>query len=135
MIAGCAEEKHSESSGYVDFAFKPMLTRYKADKLRFLGTADTANITITFLSMQQDGYLGMCRRDANGLSIQIDPAGWYYDNDAGKQAVFYHEMGHCDLGIWQHADSNTIMNMYGIDSSFFAANKEALLRTLFLERK
>lgn len=132
----CAKYESNISYVSVDYAFNGMLEEYKNTKYQYLNTRDTYPISIIFRSLRQDGFEGMCTRYSNGmLVIEIDPVAWYFGTIWDQRALFYHEMGHCDLGIWEHTEDITIMNSYGIWGNQLAANPDFYYRKLFIERK
>ena len=115
LLSSCGNFDAHTSSVYIDYAFENMVLEYQKTKKQYLGTSETKAISIYFKSLRQDGFEGMCTRETDGkLSITIDPVSWFYGSIWDKRALFYHEMGHCDLAIWDHTDEITIMNSHGI---------------------
>lgn len=133
-LTACSDFKPTDNQpANVDSAFYTLLERYKADKLKYLGTAETRNINILFYS-QEAPIIGVCNY-GNELTILIDPTYWFYSSFSDQITLFYHEMGHCDLGIHNHALTNTIMNKYGISGYIFSTNPDYYLEQLFIYRR
>jgi len=115
----------------VDPAFETILDQYKMDKLAYTGSDQIRPITILFKDLQKIDAEGQCVRSGQYRTIFIDPVFWEHSSYYDKIVVFYHEMGHCDLDIWEHVHGSSIMNASGIWSLQFAAQKNYYLNLLF----
>lgn len=135
FLTGCGQFKSAKiEPSNVDPAFETILTRYKNDKVTYLGTSNTARIDILFYT-QEYPVIAVCIRSGNNRTILVDPYYWVNSSIYDQITVFYHEMGHCDLGIWEHSDTPTIMNEYVLDGNTFRSNETYYLEELFLNRR
>jgi hypothetical protein len=74
---------------------------------------------------------GSCSQDDDGtLAIHLNPAYWRETSNARREAVIFHELGHCILGL-SHSDSG-IMAPSGLAGWDYAANRENYLKQFFL---
>lgn len=136
ILSACGQIEHTPQQTLgVDFAFIPFIEEYKTDKHRYTGSKSIKNISVIFQSMNQEGVDGLCSIIDNSRIIRIDPVAWFYSSYYDKLALFYHEMGHCDLGILEHTSDNTIMNTSGIWGYELASNRDYYLNLLFTEGK
>lgn len=69
----------------------------------------TAHITSGFAELEWP-YAGKCMQYTNGvLEIEIDPEWWAAASEGERKWLFYHELGHCALGLDHVDDPNHIM--------------------------
>lgn len=119
----------------VDFAFIPFLEAYRIDKVLYTGIDTIRDIEIRFQTISQLGKSGRCWSFGDGThKIEIDPQYWFEGSDNDRLSLLYHELGHCDLD-YQHSDTTSIMNSYGLNGSYLYIAKDYYLKLFFLEGK
>lgn len=133
-LTACSDFKAADFEPVkIDPAFDTILEQYKNDKFRFLGTREVKKINVLFYT-QDSPVIGECITSDN-KTILIDPADWFYSSPNDQITLLYHEMGHCDLGIVNHATTNTIMNEYHLSGYDFGLNPDFYLNELFVNRR
>lgn len=83
---------------------------------------------------------GECVQDGNGKHVEIDIATFKVSNEAQRESLLYHELGHCTLGR-KHNDSldvngfpASLMNSYMFnwyEAAYYSSNRASYLRELF----
>ena len=95
ILTGCGRKAN------IEFAFSEYYSRF----------ANQFNVNPDYVSIEfketLDAYgpsvVGVCSWN-NGPQIYIDKEFWDYATDAAKEALIYHELGHCAMG-WDHNDA------------------------------
>lgn len=119
-----------------DPRLEPYLQSYKQDKAKYTGSQEI-NENILFVISKIENkpgkeVIGQCIRYENGaLVVKIDSAFFDKGIDCAIKLVFYHEMGHCDLGL-KHTEHVSIMSAK-IKHIFkkFCKNEDVYIKRLF----
>lgn len=138
FVTGCGFK--AKVPDYVDPEFRPYVNDYLIDKERYTGRYGLdRNINVVFKPLNENGsakrLLGQCLMwsDNRKRYIHIDPIYWYKIlGEAGKEALIYHEMGHCDLDL-DHTNHG-IMVPSGLREDDYILNREQYLEELFRSR-
>jgi hypothetical protein len=100
------------------------------------------NLTIQFDHLTGERF-GLCETGAGMTpTIHIDEEGWDEADDATRESLLFHEMGHCVLGQNHRNDSGnvddsptpiptSIMNATIVDGEIYDAHREYYLREFF----
>ena len=102
--------------------------------------ADLNQITAVLTNINEGNTIGICYYDSqNPNHIEIDVSYWNSTNDYGREAVMFHELGHCYLNL-DHDESEdnngnclSLMNSgtSGCRLLYNANNREYYLDQLF----
>jgi hypothetical protein len=139
------ERTHNYDQVYVDedlsnlwntFARELISHGYPRDYLN-----DFKDITIKFnRDLALDGNVGHCRREGGKVVISIEPTWWYenYHLYYLREAIFFHECGHCFLNRGHDDRENSFGRAASIMHTefyqykgYYAQNREYYLKELF----
>lgn len=115
--------------GIVDPELQPYLEEYKKEKLFYTGIKKIKNMHIGFTSLNGK-RVGRCHRIGEYRQIEIDETFWAAAPEDLRLMVFFHEMGHCDLGR-PHQDGVNLMNANLMSVSEFRSNRSFYIKKLF----
>jgi len=83
------------------------------------------------------GYVGLCRNRSGKVSIWIDKKEWESSSHLDREALMFHELGHCILSL-EHNDTTerngdpmSIMHSRAYSSSLYVKYRRSYLRELF----
>jgi len=138
IVLGCGPQ--SNGILYKDVEFIPYVESYLKYKQTYgLEGFQSFPITIQFgeLPPGKGGQCNVVNTTVAGVktvdrTITIDRYWWASINEAQKEILMFHELGHCDLDIRHHLDYGpNIMNTYILDYNIYLTRKEELLKNLF----
>lgn len=138
VLTACSKmESYVAPQTTVDPRFLPWIEEYRTDKFRFTGLDNIRPLNIIFFSTSYNStVIGTCDYNGDVRTITIDPEYWFNSDLTDRRILFYHEMGHCDLDIYNHNDGDIgIMNSYAMDSWEFNLDPEYYLYKFFVEGK
>ena len=132
FVMGCSR---TIPSVFIDKEFIPYVEMYKVDKKLYTGISKIKRINIKF-NQTPKGFIGVCR--IFGIltrTIEVNPDYWNNVSDNARQELIYHELGHCDLDIFRHVDSDSLMNAYTTRGRLFDLDKKFFIELLFKEHR
>lgn len=146
LLNACGIEQPGGKPLQSDPAFAPYVTSFQTDSIANLGVKQNlSNLTIKFENLDV-GLSGQCivSPDKKTKVIKIDPSWWnaQADNYLPKQALLYHELGHCVLNRGHKNDTivyapvgeiyASIMNPYSsLDATYYNDHKAYYINELF----
>lgn len=154
VLASCVAP-HSASRPFTcDPALLPYVELFQSDSVAVKGHAQSlVNLSVRFGQpgvLIGQGNSGLCTIYSDGLKVvEIDPTYWSSHNETTRQALMYHELGHCVLlrdhvsetipitGSWTPQGGfgtgfASIMNPYSlVDDSFWSTNRNYYITELF----
>lgn len=109
LLASCVNS-HKQMV-LIDPTFDIIVQQWHVDAIITLGhDIPIKDLVIYFGSLPNDNYDGLCHTAPNATpTITISAHYWYYLSPLGRQALIYHEMGHCVLGRMEH--NNTMLEV------------------------
>lgn len=132
LLAGCGEDTS------VDPAMKPYLDRFVADAARYNVQVSAETINLHFREDVRLMNGGFEFGEANGNSVEIVKDYWNSGDDARKEAILYHELGHAVLhqkhrGTFTPGTGPSSVMFFNIDlvTEHWTDNREAYLKELF----
>jgi len=75
--------------------------------------------------------IGLCQLGGGPPTVTIDAEFWDTADADEREVLVFHELGHCLLDRPHVDDHLAIMSSYLLSSSYYAANKTALIDELF----
>ena len=83
----------------IDLAFSSYVSKFS----KMYGI--TFRSDVVFADLQHLNYVGLCTKRSDGTRvIEIDVTYWDSASKAQREAILWHEAGHCELGL-HHDDS------------------------------
>lgn len=130
--------------------FAPYVTRFNNFSKEYgRDTSEDPDVAIMFDKLESD-VVGACETGPfHGPRIYIDRAAWEGKGDEGREAILFHELGHCVLGrdhinttltvgrgggmrTWKIPSS--LMHLRGVAGSIYSERKDEYLRELFASK-
>lgn len=121
--------------------FTSYVTRFQQSAAQVGSPLAVTNLRIQFGQMENPQERGLC--DVSSLesvpTILIDKAGWSQMDDASREEVLFHELGHCVLRRKHNAGLTkglpvSMMNPYTIGDGVYLSQHDYYLRELFATR-
>lgn len=124
--------------------FHPYYHRFVAEAKKFNRRLSPTPIGIYF-SQLTPSRLGLCEENwLQSPKIYIDQTAWRSLSEGGKEALIFHELGHCVLNR-DHKDTKTwmlfprgeqevpesLMNTHGVTSGLYLSRRDYFLTELF----
>jgi len=146
LLSACSGGYHRTppNNFSVEAGLQAYYDSFMANAKLYSANVDTSNLSIAFVDMGSTTVLGQCAvstysaKNSDGSStswdvksVQIDPTYWATATEIDRFTIFYHEMGHCGLGLSHvntyqtfpdgNYNATTIMNMYDISGNSITA--------------
>jgi len=116
----------------VDPEFQPYIHQYLVYKSQFTGhNALYEDINVVFSDLA-GRRMGECVISSvrDKRIIRIDPGYWNILNETEREILIVHEMGHCDLSIYDHIPES-IMQERGYSAKLYIEKRDMELFRLF----
>lgn len=140
VLTACGRDQTAEEAA----AFAPYLERFNGYAQQF-GGKSTGGVKVYFGALQA-GEVGVCEQSLfYSPRITVARSAWNQRDDMGREALLFHELGHCVLGR-DHKDEgatrqgrrfsspSSIMNTNGVSTRLYAQDHEYYIRELFTGR-
>ena len=123
--------------------FESYVARFESDAAANGRTIQVSDLIIRFGTVDAEGESGgrgVCEFQPGATPvITLSQAAWDTSNDAEREQLVFHELGHCVLqkrhvgGVSAQGIPRSLMNPYRIDGSVYLQNKAYYLSTFFGE--
>lgn len=135
----------SEERPYVDPRIVDKVESFEETSLKYTGHTVTVSATIYSVTYLSDHVLGMCIPVAN--MILINRNYWEHADYLEREQLLFHELGHCELGRWEHEDdlyfrtrsgkicSTSVMTPYVLSERCYFELHDYYMAELFGQRK
>lgn len=127
----------------------PIVGKFESDYHKYTGRniRVTTQIVIKSIPMEiarvgckdKDFTIAECFYEDNLIVLRAES--WEFYGDARKEALLYHELGHCMLGIEQHVNTldsegnpTSLMNLKLIEEEIYLDNQDYYLDNLFNDK-
>jgi len=140
LLAACGREPTAEETS----TFAPYFERFEAYSRQFgRETSSDAKVKIYFGALRP-GEIGVCEQNfLQSPRVTVSRASWNLRGDDGREALIFHELGHCLLGR-DHLDTfsaggqyrrgnipASLMNTSGVSSTLYANFHDYYIKELF----
>ena len=117
--------------------FEKYMVSFRAESARFGVVPLAKNIRIEFATLEQWEF-GRCTQDPSFAYVRIDSMKWQRLDEDSREALLFHELGHCLLGrehmdTWIRRENRPLSVMHAvlIDGSVYRHYREDLVQELF----
>ena len=132
LLCSCA------APNVINPAFQPLYNQFVNDARNAnVDLSGNRGLTVQFASLEQPTALGEVIGECvfNSVTVSIDTDYWNYASPEDRQALLYHELGHCLLLEQHSTDPNAIMYpILNQSFNFYTKDWNELLNQLFRER-
>lgn len=143
LLVGCGRPPTPEEVA----EFDPYFQRFEAYSVQFgRATGGDTDVRIVFGELAP-GVAGLCQQTTfQSPKVVVNRAVWNARSVASREALIFHELGHCLLGRDHRDEMKTevrtsdgrersipasLMNLRGVPGTIYFENKEYYLRELF----
>lgn len=121
--------------------FAPYVERFEQTALELGSPVQVMDLQIRFGEVQKETENAVCEiRSGQTPVIIVNPLAWERLSEVDREALMFHEMGHCVLRR-KHVQAETeegvpvsLMNPYRIDTEVYVQNEQHYLQELFDSR-
>lgn len=129
----CGKEVHDYG------CFAPYVERFEAHAIEYDYDVHIDNLIFQFGDLTSKGWDGQCEQGGNVKvpTITINTKSWARMDDLSKEALIFHELGHCVLERGHNSETYpdgspvSIMHPYGVVGATYKKNLDHYLRDLF----
>jgi hypothetical protein len=122
----------------VEDAFYPYVARFEELSEDLGQPTKINNLVIYFGPMDKPNQRALCRTRGNDTpQVIVDRDGWDAMDDAERESLVLHELGHCILrrkhkvGTMQNGVPESLMNPYTMESAVYEQHEEHYKQELF----
>ncbi len=145
LLSGCGRDPTLEEIN----EFSPYFQRFEAASAQYgRDTSGDSRVRILYGALHP-GEVGVCEQGPfQAPRVLVSRPAWQARSEAGREALIFHELGHCLLGR-DHKDDfaalqrqkgrgiylpASLMNTRGVRAEYYAADRSYYLKELFTAR-
>jgi hypothetical protein len=120
-------------------SFAPYVSRFEDTSIDFGNAVKVDNLVVQFGQMDTPAEHGVCDITGDGSppTITIDQAYWNQADENTREALIFHELGHCVLRrvhettIAANGEPESMMYPYTMDKQVYAKYRQQYLQELY----
>lgn len=133
LITSCGPFKALDSINSESHEFNSYIDTYIEMKYRHTGIDSAQHLIVIRFATLPYPVLGHCIRPQNDSmrTIEIDTTSWHSMSTERREALIFHELGHCDLDKGHNDFKPDLMNTHLIGGAYYLKRRATLLLQFF----